>query len=1040
MSFSNRVLLNRAAIAGLETIEVMMVVATNRLDQVTALVEQLGGRVHVIDALVGYVRATLPTERLTELAADSGIEAYQISSLSKGAWYRDAAPPVNAEMFRGFEVLAPTAGSTETRESGLPQLSVEASRQTGYTAADDVGLEEWIQQHPTFDGRGTTIALMEVGSMEFTHPILGTARTLDGREVPKLAGILNTIPLDRPDSTRAHLDTVIQAKTSWQQVGGRTYAMPRPGRYHFGTFTLNARANLLHHYGVLESDDTHEIWVDTDGDSDFRDETPIADISQRLDVRSLRLAYPKPGELSFVVARGNTPHIVHVYVAMSSHQTMTFSVAAASQTDDSLAFGAAPGARVLVVRAHSAGQELRDAIEGYLAVMKRPDVDVVTEAAGLALVPDTEADFLGRVFQRMVDAYRKPIFHSAGNWHLVISSVTLPGAFSTGGSLGPRTFAAWYGGGVLPQLMVHPISAAGPALDGALKPDFLAPMHRLAADLWSQAEETLMPRHAPLAHLPRGYQISCCTSASAPYAAGLAAVLLSAAKQAGVPYTLESVGRALRMGARFLPSSPAHQQGNGVLNVNDAWRELQHAVDIPRIRATSDVVHPLAQYSARGQEGPGLFERDGWNAGMTGRRTIRFVRETGPPSASYRVSWTGNDGTFAAQRSLSLPLGSPVSLPVTIDAKTPGAHSAILNLHDPVTNTIVFRTLATIVAAEAFERVSRPLRLTGAVSLMERKPHYVPVPKDVAAMSLELEVLRGSVAVTVVPSHGLFPNYYQHVYPNMGRTFTRGKYSLLLPHPAPGTWTFDVGNTSALLEQDQTLVSTERAEYALTVKLLSSSLQPRATGAGTIGVDVQVVGAALQEPVLEASAGTLRTHRGEFLPNGLPNQFDIDVPKSAASLMLHARGQGANNGGLELYLYDCTSGECFSHDFTLPAAPAQTLVVRNPNAGRWKAVVNAAPLPWTPGGFVLDEVVTRGVQRHAPSASGPRSPGMRWTERLTLPPFPDRQPGVVRVLTIELIDAAAHREALTRPWENRRNHPSLGDRTVAAGMALYRVD
>src|SRR5206468_11296079 len=110
-----------------------------------------------------------------------------------------------------------------------------------------------------------------------------------------------------------------------------------------------------------------------------------------------------------------------------------------------------------------------------------------------------------------------------------------------------------YGGGTLDHLIIDPVGGAGPSVDGALKPDFLAPTHRIAADLpWNTASDPL-PKNAPAARLPPGYMISCCTSATSPYAAGVAALLISAAKQEHVPYTLESLGRALRMGARFLP-------------------------------------------------------------------------------------------------------------------------------------------------------------------------------------------------------------------------------------------------------------------------------------------------------------------------------------------------------------------------------------------------------------------------------------------------------------------------------------------------------
>src|SRR5439155_16799055 len=112
MSFHNRLLLNRAAVSGLRTIEVMLAVRDHSLETTSALVERLGGRVRRIDDAVGYVRVEVPIEKLLELVVSTDIEAYQISTMSRGTGYRDAQPERNAEMFPGFEVVPPQ-GSTK---------------------------------------------------------------------------------------------------------------------------------------------------------------------------------------------------------------------------------------------------------------------------------------------------------------------------------------------------------------------------------------------------------------------------------------------------------------------------------------------------------------------------------------------------------------------------------------------------------------------------------------------------------------------------------------------------------------------------------------------------------------------------------------------------------------------------------------------------------------------------------------------------------------------------------------------------------------
>ncbi|HEX3703233.1 MAG TPA: S8 family serine peptidase, partial [Vicinamibacterales bacterium] len=762
MSFHNRLLLNRAVVEHLHRIEVMLLARDADLAAARALVESLGGHVQRSYPDVGYMRVEVPTEQLSTLVDSDSIAAYQISSMSKATWYRDGAPEGNAEMHRGFEVLPPDGAPAPVPHGDLPVLSAASSRQSGYTAEDDAGVGEWITQHPTFDGRGVTIALLESGEPAFLDSIVGTAKALDGRSLPKLAGILNTIDPDEPDETRVSLDTVVKTETTWARVGARTYIVPAPGAYRLGVFELPAGSNLVHRFGVLENETTNAILVDTNGDASFQDETPVADVNDRFDARTLRLTHPQR-DISFVMARGRRAHTVHLYLAIGSHQTMTLSVAAGSRSKDGLAYGVSPNARVLLVRTRDIQYRLNDLIEGYLETAARSDVDIFCDSSGIEIVPDTADDFSGLVFRRFTEKYRKPVIHSAGNLQLLMNSVNALGeGFSVGGAIGSATFAALFGGGEIGGLFVSPIGSAGPAIDGSIKPDFLAPMHRIAADLPGAAASSGLPKNGPTDRLPVGYQLSGGTSASSPYAAGVVALLISGAKQQHVPYSLGALERALRIGARFLPDFPSYQQGNGVLDVNMAWHELTHDVAVPHIVTSATIVHPLAQYAAHGADGQGIFEFEGWTAGTTQTRNIRFRRESGPVEpTSYRVSWTGNDGTFATAPSVTLPLNETVGASVTIHPRSPGADSALLNLHDPATDAIVHRVQATIVASESFDSATRSLRIAGALPLMRVNTHYFQVPDDVGMMSLELHVERGIVRPRILPSHSLVPYYYQ---------------------------------------------------------------------------------------------------------------------------------------------------------------------------------------------------------------------------------------------------------------------------------------
>ena len=1034
MSFHNRLLLNRAVVSGLPSIEVLLLLARTgdaaeaAASVVASRVAQVGGRIHRTEIAVGYVRVSVPTNRLIDLVALPEIAAYQIASLSRGAWYRDTPPLRNAEVFRGFEVTPIAPDEPAVSRPDLPVLSVAESREQGFTA-DDVGVGGWLTRHPTFDGRGVTIALLENALPSFSDPTVGSAKTLDGHDVSKIAGILNAADTGAADETRVSLDTIVDARNSWMKIGSRTYLLPRQGTYRFGVFELPAGTNVIHQFAVLEDPATGRVWLDANGDASFQDEAALADVNERFEPRALTLSHPRKLPVQFVISRGHEPHIVHIYVSRGSHQSMTLSVAAGSRNADGLAFGVAPGARVLLVRVASPDPALAKIFESLVAAAQRSDVDVIAASLGIGLVPDTAADFSGELIGRIVRVYRKPIVWSAGNTSQMMAMVHGHGsALSVGGLLSPQTYAALYGGRMLDSVVVAPISAAGPSIDGAIKPDFLAPMERLAADLPWNSGIDVAPRSAPARRLPPGYQISCCTSATSPYAAGVLALLISAAKQSDVSYTAETVSRALRHTARPIPGYQAHQQGNGALDLDAAWRALVGGGEPPRISASAQIVHPLAEYAVRGPHGTGILEVDGWTRGMSGTRTIVLRRESGRPQPiTYDVDWSADDGTFASARTVTLPLRQDVPLPIRVSIKDAGAHSALLTLRDSSTRAVMFRTQATIVATEPHDPATGTVRVHGTVAFMRQRAHYFRVPEGVRAIAFELEVVRGVIRPTIIAAHGLHSGYYMHVHPNNLEYMDKGTYHVVLPNPKPGTWTFrvDTGSTYFSIPGSVVKGDDSDAEYDLKIRVLDASIKTSNSIDGTIAADIDHVHGDVAQPVLQVSPGRLTSHRGSFLTSGLPNVIDIEVPRDAATLSLQLRSDRQTKA--ELYLYDCTTGECFSYDFGFPAAGAHTLTVRKPTAGRWVAAINAAPFPSAPGGFVLDEIVATGPVLQRTSAAA-RGPGRRWREIVE---------GSSPVLFFELFDAAIDSAEAAHPWTKTPRF-TLRDRPVAIGAAIHR--
>jgi hypothetical protein len=264
-----------------------------------------------------------------------------------------------------------------------------------------------------------------------------------------------------------------------------------------------------------------------------------------------------------------------------------------------------------------------------------------------------------------------------------------------------------------------------------------------------------------------------------------------------------------------------------------------------------------------------------------------------------------------------------------------------------------------------------------------------------------------------------------------------GIYHLLMPNPEPGTWTVRLKNTSIRLPAKLELGprDDQEASYALGMRVLNASIGSRPASNGAVNLELANAGSPIAEPTIEAWAGGMKTHRSSFGSDGLPRLFEIDVPVGAATLMLHLRTEHVDTAS-ELFLYDCTTGECFSYDVGFPAGRSHRLAVRKPAAGRWVAAVNAAPYPTSPGSFVLDEVITVGTPVRRSSLVS-RSTGAQWKEVFDELPDSPELPGRTPVILFELIDAAAERSEYTRPWNPHPRFVNLRDRPVAIASAIY---
>ena len=111
----------------------------------------------------------------------------------------------------------------------------------------------------------------------------------------------------------------------------------------------------------------------------------------------------------------------------------------------------------------------------------------------------------------------------------------------------------------------------------------------------------------------------------------------------------------------------------------------------------------LSDFLADPGHGPGIYDREGVIAGQSYTRTYTFTRTSGPNRpVLYHLRWVGNDGTFSTQNNVQLPPGVPTQVNVTVNPRTSGIHSAILQLDNSSTDGIDYETMNTVIAPDVF--------------------------------------------------------------------------------------------------------------------------------------------------------------------------------------------------------------------------------------------------------------------------------------------------------------------------------------------------
>ena len=934
-------------------LNVMLVIAARKgmNESLTSEIRDLQGTVQYRDDDVDYLRIELPTRNVLRLSHSSAIES--INLVGNIDYYSDQEEENNQ--------APPVAALTEVRPPDRDTPAINP-----YLPSGVIGAPQFIAANPTFDGRGVVVGVIDT-SLDLLLPEFQTARSLEGKSVPKFADIVTAarnaiVPIDDADHIsgymRVAMQTAVTANDAKLSYKNRDYIAPNDGEYRIGTLnerTPNPTGDLNRDgnpessnafFDVLWNESTNTVWVDTNQNFNFADEKSMTDYHVRHDIGVFGKDDPKTPireTVGFTIQTDTRRRTVFVIAGYGGHGTGVSGAAFGAGFFGGKMNGVAPGAQILSVPSGRGTRMTAAVIEGVITAMKDPRIDVVTVQFGNYTPQNDGRATFSLIADRLVTKYQKLLFVSAGNstdrLNVIMSPADAREVVSIGNYISNETSRVNHDFELRDADNMNGYTAHGPTKDGRLKPDLLAPTNTL-----STRQGFLPPQKFTEPYsLPPGYQIYGGTSTASPFAAAGAALLISAAKQSGVKHDARRLRWALLSSARYLPKYRPEQQGVGLLQIQAAWEALKHAPEPIEFITRAPVKAMLSENLLEPDYGAGIYEREGWTAGQSGQRTVSVTRISGNAGPlKVQLRWTGNDGTFVAPSEISLPLNIPVDIPISIAPKTNGVHSAVLNLIS-LSGALVHQIMTTIVAAEQLTdkndfRVTR----TGEAEWLHSQSYFVYVPPGTPALRVDVRIAEGRVRPFLSRPNGTF--YYPLARDPMTVGFTRyqkeGAWSRIVTNPDPGVWQIAVDNCA-----NEKPPGNGKAAFAVTAALLGVVVQG-ADSSGDLSAD-------FSQPVTISYSNSHGSFVGEIAGTALASvytanlsfnkglrEFEIDVVPGVTRVGASVDAAKEAAADVDLYLFDCTAGVCTLRDFSAGPGSSEQVAIDSPAPGKWKVIVD----------------------------------------------------------------------------------------------------
>jgi hypothetical protein len=955
LSKEDRGRLATATANGSATVTMLFATVESSTGSVASALRALGATVRKQDSDVGYIRADVPTDKADAAAKLAGV--------------------VGSELDQVFNLVPPDIDGDVV--AAIPPETTPA--QNPYMPTRDTGAPQFVAAHPTWDGRGVTIGILDLG-IDLGHPALQTTSTGERKIIDWLTF---TDPATEGDPSWVPMTGTVTVVGGSFTVGTRTWTGAPDGTWRFGQFSEDnaAFANLggsaaaeyritctnraagggdLNRDGICGQtfailwDGSAEgvTWRDSDADGSFADESAKGNYKTTFDVGEYGHDNPATAIRESVpfISQVDAAGFVSLGVVSGAHGTHVAGIATGGRLFGD-ATGAAPGAQIVSIRVclFTSGCTAHALTEGMIYAAKNAHVDVISMSIGGLPALNDGNNARAILYNRLIDKWGAQIFLSAGNSGPGVNTMGDPAAATKAMAIGAywtkESVLANYGNDVPSAEALHDFSSRGPREDGGLKPEVVAPGNATSSVPTWQAQQCVFP----IVCSP-GLGMFNGTSMAAPQASGAAALLLSAAKQADVGHKPDQIRQALRSSARFIAGYQAHEQGFGLINVGGAWSLLAQNVKTADVTSSVQTNTKLSGFLATPGVGTGIYDREGIHPGDPAyTRTYTFARTDGGGS-TFDLRWIGNDGTFALPAGVStLTLDKKGSATLAIRVTPPatsGVRSALLVLDDPKTVGIDYATMNTLIVSIPLNAAnSYKATVAGSAKRFEagQPKAFFDVPTGTTAIRMRLNVINGRVNATAIHPYGLPQTATAVSIPltTGPATVTR----ILTVTPIEGVWEIVDAASRAAVPTDST--------YEVTLEAYRMSLEPASwtnphttiNTAYTQTFTAKNEFAAVTTTQAGSAFASVFTKEATISAGGAQQVYDINVPAGTTQLRVTTGNASDPGADLDLYLYNCTSGSCVLTAVSGGSTAVEAVAVNNPTVGLWRAVVDPFAIP-----------------------------------------------------------------------------------------------